>query len=59
MFDVKTRNGSVVTPKIAGIESTAKIEVRDLDEHQHEQQRRRERRPVLDDEEMLARDTGR
>ena len=24
-FDVKTRNGSSVTPKIAGIESTAKM----------------------------------
>ena len=24
MFEVKTRNGSRVTPKIAGIESTAK-----------------------------------
>ena len=25
MFDVNTRNGSVVTPKIAGMESIAKI----------------------------------
>ncbi len=42
MFEVKTMNGSRVTPKMAGIESTAKTTSVDLDHHQHQQERRRE-----------------
>ena len=54
MFDVKTMNGSVVTPKIAGNRVDREDQVGDLDENEDEQQRRREAAAVLDDEEVLA-----
>ncbi len=51
-------NGSCVTAKIAGIESTAKMQVGRLDERQHDEQRRRDQSPAaahrLSDEELLT-----
>ena len=44
MFDVKTMNGSRVSAKMAGTESTAKTMSRGLQAQQRDEQRRRRRR---------------